>query len=47
MGKTILIALSVVIVVEVAFIANLVVAQSHPADDMVALAPIELAANWR
>lgn len=47
MGRTILIALSVVILVKAAFIANLVVAHSHSADDMIALAPINVAANWR
>lgn len=47
MGRTILIALTVVFAVKAAFIANLVVAQSHPADDMIALAPINVASAWR
>lgn len=47
MIRTVLIALSVVVIVKAVWIANLVVAQSHPTDDMIAMAPINLSADWR
>lgn len=47
MGKTILIALTIVFVAKAAWVANLVVAQSHPADDMVAMTPISMDVAWK
>ena len=47
MGRTIIIALTIVFVATGAWVADLVVAQSHPADHMVAMAPLTVDVAWK